>query len=471
MELAGKNVLVVGLARSGVAAVRLLASHGARVVANDARAETQLGDAVEKIRPLSAELVTGSHPEGLFTGAELIVVSPGVPFDLAALESARRAGVPIISEVELAVGFLRGKLIGVTGSNGKTTTTALIGELMSTAGEEVLVGGNIGQPLSGLAELSSERTWTVAEFSSFQLETIDRLHVDVAVVTNLTPDHLDRHKTFDAYVRAKHRIFLNQAPSDFAVLNGRDPAVARMVAELGLPSRAVYFSSAGERTVSGHRADLFVSDDRINAFLSDGDERVTPIMALSDVPLRGMHNVENVMAALGACLCALDATTPRLPALTEAVRNFKGVEHRLEFVAKIDGVEFYNDSKATNVDSTIKALEAFDGKVILILGGKDKGGDFTVLAPLVREKVRLIVLIGAASDKIEAQLRGTAPMIRATSIDAAAAESFAEATAGESVLLAPACASFDMFEDYQHRGRAFKEAVGRLSERRVVAGG
>lgn len=465
MTVEGKKVLVVGIARSGVAAARLLLSRGALVIANDAKRESEIGEAAEQLRKLGAMLSLGSHPESLFVNADLIVLSPGVPADLPQLEAARRAGIEIISEPELAGRFLRGRMIGVTGSNGKTTVTTLIGELMRAAGVEAIVGGNIGMALTGLVESSTDRSWTVAELSSFQLEMIDSLRVNVAVVTNITPDHLDRHGSFENYVRAKHRIFLNQTEGDFAVLNGHDQGVANMIRTRGVPSRKVFFSSAGHQTLTGDMSQIYVEDDCVRTNMLVDHEGSVEVMRLEEIPLPGMHNVENVMTALAATFCAMGTGMEGVPALRDAIKRFKGVEHRIEFVAEIDGIKFYNDSKATNVDSTVKALEAFERNIVLILGGKDKGSDYTVLAPLIGERVKQVILIGAASNKIEEQLRGVGPMSRARSMEDAVAGAMEHATAGDIVLLAPACASFDMFDNYEHRGRVFKEAVYGIANR------
>ena len=463
MDLEGKKILVVGIARSGIAAARLLVSRGATVTANDAKSESQLGDSAEELRKLGIKLALGAHPESLFVDADLIVLSPGVPSDLAPLESARRAGVEIISEPELAGRFLRGRMIGVTGSNGKTTVTTLLGELMRAAGADVIVGGNIGTPLTSLIEKSEENTWTVAELSSFQLEMIDSLRVNVAVVTNITPDHLDRHGSFENYVRAKHRIFKNQTEDDWAVLNGQDAGVADMVVKHGVHSRKVYFSTRGTETIAGPPAGAYVRGGRVwTTMMTDRQEEVD-VMGLDEIPLRGMHNVENVMTALAATFCAMGTGVNELPALTNAMKRFKGVEHRLEYVTEIDGVKFYNDSKATNVDSTVKALEAFERNIIIILGGTDKGSDYTILAPLIRSRVKLTILIGAASDKIAEQLHGAGRISRALSMHDAVLRAMDSAAAGDVVLLAPACASFDMFDNYEHRGRVFKEVVHEMA--------
>jgi UDP-N-acetylmuramoylalanine--D-glutamate ligase len=465
MTVEGKKVLVVGIARSGVAAARLLASRGAMVIANDARPEAELRDAARELRELGVMLSLGGHPESLFENADLVVLSPGVPADLAALESARRAGIEIISEPELAGRFLRGRLIGVTGSNGKTTVTTLIGELMRAAGGDVIIGGNIGMPLTSLIEKSSERTWTVAELSSFQLEMIDSLRVNVAVVTNITPDHLDRHGSFENYVRAKHRILSNQTEDDWAILNGQDHAVADMVAKLGVQSRKIYFSSQGRETPGGRTADIYVERGRVMTTMMTDYRGETEAIKLDEIPLPGMHNVENVMTALAATFSAMGTGTNDLPVLVEGIKRFKGVEHRIEYVAEIDGIKFYNDSKATNVDSTVKALESFERNIIVILGGKDKGSDYSTLAPLIRQRVKQVILIGAASEKIAEQLEGAGPMTRARSMQDAVLRAMEVATAGDTVLLAPACASFDMFDNYEHRGRVFKEAVYTLASR------
>ena len=463
MELEGKKVLVVGVARSGVAAARLLIAHGAKVTANDQKTESQLASEAEQLRSLDVKLSFGSHPEELFTSADLIILSPGVPANIAPLEAARRAGVEIISEVELAARFMRGRLIAITGSNGKTTTTALTGELMRAAGVRTIVGGNIGAALTGLVESTTDDSWTIAELSSFQLETIEHLRAHVAVITNITPDHLDRYRSFEDYARAKHRIFLNQTASDRAVLNGCDRGINDMISALGVPSQKVYFNSCGRVSLSKDTASMYVRDGRIFTTMITDDGSEIEAITVDEIPLPGMHNIENVMAALAAVFCALDARESDLPALREALKRFKGVEHRIEFVTEIDGVRFYNDSKATNVDSTIKALEAFERSVILILGGTDKGSDYTALAPLIRERVKCILLIGASSDKIAGQLEGVQKIRRASSMKDALLKSREEAVAGDTVLLSPACASFDMFDNYEHRGRVFKEVVTEMA--------
>jgi UDP-N-acetylmuramoylalanine--D-glutamate ligase len=465
MDLKDKKVLVVGLARSGVAAARLLASRGAMVTANDIKLESEMTVEIRELRRQGVMLSLGGHPESLFVNADLIVLSPGVPADIAPIQAATAAGVQVISEAELAGWFLPGGLIGITGSNGKTTTTTLIGEMMRAAGAEVLVGGNIGTPLTSLVEVASDDSWTVAELSSFQLETIESLRVNVAVVTNITPDHLDRHGSFENYMRAKHRIFLNQTESDWAVLNAADRGVADMVSSLGVETRKIYFRSGAREVVGGPAADIYLRDGHIFTTLISADGEEVEVIARDEITLPGLHNVENIMAAMGATFAALGARSADLAVLKEAIKRFKGVEHRIEFVSEINGVKFYNDSKATNVDSTVKALEAFERNVIVILGGKDKGSDYSVLVPLIEKRVKQIILIGAASDKIAAQIGQVKPMARARTMEDAVIKSMEAAVAGDTVLLAPACASFDMFDNYEQRGRVFKEAVHHLAGR------
>ena len=463
MNLEGQQLLVVGLGRSGMAVARFAASRKAIVTANDARLESELLPEISELREEGISVVAGSHPDGLFCGADVIVLSPGVPLELGPIEAARRGGTRIVGEAEFASWFLKGRMIGITGSNGKTTTTSLAGALMRSTGKEVLVGGNIGVPLTSLVGESTDSTWTVAELSSFQLESIENLRVNVAVVTNITPDHLDRHASFEAYCVAKRNIFLNQTAEDSAVLNGDDPVVVKMAD--GIRGNKIYFSSSGS-PVSGSASIYLKGGAIIGRFESgarDCEEAETEIIRTDEIPLLGLHNIENVMAATGATICAAGPAAVDMDGIRSAIRQFKGVEHRIEFVAEISGIKFYNDSKATNVDSTVKALQSFAGNIILILGGKDKGSDYTRLAPLIVERVKLIVLIGAAAEKIAGQLKGVAPMVRAGSMDDALAKASGAGIEGDVVLLAPACASFDMFSNYEHRGHVFKEAVLNLA--------
>jgi UDP-N-acetylmuramoylalanine--D-glutamate ligase len=447
MEVAGKKILVVGLARSGAAAAEFLLSRGAQVVVNDAKSECELKDA-EGLIALGIKIVTGAHPPELFEKSDLIVVSPGVPLALDPFRLARSAGVPVISEIELAARFVRGRLIGITGSNGKTTTTTLTGELLRGAGFPAQVGGNIGTPLISLVESSRDDSLTVIELSSFQLEAVERLRLFVSVIINITPDHLDRYDSMDDYAAAKANVFRNQTADDFAVLNADDERVSKMGSLTR--ARTIFFSRRREL-----REGIFLRGADI-IHREPGVERT--LITRDEITLRGDHNLENVMSALAVGIaCGAPPGSMR-----RSVRDFKGVEHRLEFVAEINGVKFYNDSKATNVDAAIKCIEAFDGGVNVILGGKDKGSDYSPLASLVRARCSNVILIGAAADKIAAALENTRPLLRASTMEDAVEIGLKVGKPGEIVLLAPACASFDMFDNYEHRGRAFKEAVRRL---------
>jgi len=394
----------------------------------------------------------GRHGERTFRDQDLIVVSPGVPYDEPHLQAARALGVPVIGEVELAARFLKGHIVAITGSNGKTTTTSLIGEILAKSGFPTQVGGNIGKPVIDMIAGSTAETWNVLEISSFPLETIETFHPKIAVVLNVTPDHLDRHRTFAGYVAAKARIFENQTASDFAVLNMDDATCATLAKTVKAQVRGF---SRREAVQSG----AYIKDGQI--LYRDGAEAIV-IMPLSAITLKGAHNQENVLAAV--CAAMLAGAKPAQ--IANAVREFRAVEHRLEFVANINGVEYYNDSKATNVDATIKALESFPGGIHLILGGKDKGSDYSVLNPLLRERVKRVYTIGAAAAKIEQQMAGAAPVVRAETLETAVRKAVEAAQSGEVVLLAPACASFDQFTSYEHRGKVFKELVNASAARK-----
>jgi UDP-N-acetylmuramoylalanine--D-glutamate ligase len=370
-----------------------------------------------------------------------------VPAKLPVLEIARAEGIPVWSEIELAWRFLRGKLVAITGSNGKTTTTSLVAHILKTAGIATFVGGNIGVPLLSLVESSTDSSVTVAEVSSFQLETIQYFRPEIGVLLNLTPDHLDRHESFESYAAAKMRLFENQLERDAAVLNADDPEITKR-----MPSRThLYWFSRQKRVAEGS----FLRDDEI-VFRADGAETV--VARRSEIPLRGEHNLENVLAA---CTAAYLAGAPA-SAIASGVKTFRAVEHRLEFVAEIGGVQFYNDSKATNVDAALKAIEAFPGPLIVILGGKDKGSPYAPLLEPLRRRARLAILIGAAADKIAAELNNAVPIEHAGTLDRAVKVALERAQLGDVVVLAPACSSFDQFENYEQRGRAFKKLIAQL---------
>jgi UDP-N-acetylmuramoylalanine--D-glutamate ligase len=443
-ELRGKHVLVIGLARTGIATARFCAEHGASVTAMDSHEEHELGTDVLHLREEGVKLELGGHPESSLLKQDLVIPSPGVPADAPLLQAARRKHITVWSEIELADRFLDGRLIGITGSNGKTTTTSLVHHILRVAGFSTIVAGNIGIPLISRVALTSADTITVAELSSFQLELIETFHPDIAVLLNLTADHLDRHKTLEAYAAAKARLFEKQTESDFAVLNADDPATVALA-----PKRPqVYWFSRKQPVLQG----AYLRGEEI-VFRTKKQEEV--LLKREEISLPGAHNLENVLAAVTAA--RLEGAPAA--AISEAVRTFAGVEHRLEFVAEIGGVRYYNDSKATNVDATLKALEAFPGRIIVILGGKDKGSDYSTLKPTLRDRSTLAVLIGAAAEKIEQQISGSVAFEHAGTMDRAVEIASQTARPGDVVLLAPACASFDQFENYEHRGRVFKELV------------
>jgi UDP-N-acetylmuramoylalanine--D-glutamate ligase len=453
-ELRGKRVLVVGLARTGVATALFCAARGARVTATDSRSEAEIGETITRLKDAGVALEFGRHLEKTFLEQDMIVPSPGVPADEAHLQAARAKGITIWSEIELAYRFMKGRLIGITGSNGKTTTTSLVEHILKTAGMQTILAGNIGTPLIGCVDAMRDDTCTVVELSSFQLELIDTFRPNIGVFLNLTPDHLDRHHTFEAYGAAKARLFENQTGENAAVLNADDAATTPYAPSLP----RVYWFSRKQRVAQG----THVRGEEI-VFRQDGAEEI--LLKLEDIPLAGAHNVENVLAAAAA---ARLAGAPAA-AIAKGVRSFAGVEHRLEFVAEIAGVRYYNDSKATNVDATLKALDAFPGRILIILGGKDKGSDYTALQKPLREKAILALLIGAAAEKIEKQIAGSVALDRAETLERAVETASHAAQRGDVVLLAPACASFDQFQSYEHRGRVFKELVRQLEKQAAGA--
>jgi UDP-N-acetylmuramoylalanine--D-glutamate ligase len=449
VDLNNKRVLVVGLGKSGVASALFLKARGARVTVSDSKPQEQFGDEIPTLLDHGIAVETGAHGERTFQGQDLIVVSPGVPVDAPPLVQARALGETVIGEIELAARFFPGPIIAITGSNGKTTTTTLAGEIVAAGGHPTVVGGNIGTPAISLVESATPETIAVLEVSSFQLETIQTFRPKIAVVLNVTPDHLDRHRTFAAYADAKARIFENQQADDFAVLNADDPTCEGFV---GRTRAQVFLFSRAKEIKHG----AYTRDGKI-LFRDSGGQR--EIMLVSEIPLKGAHNVENVLAAV--CVGSLMGCAPEI--ISRTIRNFKAVEHRLEYVATIRGVEYYNDSKATNVDATIKAIESFPANIHLILGGKDKGSDYSVLNDLLRQRVKQVYTIGAAAAKIESQIQGTAKIVHAETLETAVKRAAIEARSGDVVLLAPACASFDQFKNYEQRGRVFKEVVKELS--------
>ena len=447
MELKGKKVLVVGLGKSGLAAALFLRKRGAQVTVSDMRSAAALAKEIPALLEHGISVESGGHGLLTFRRQDLIVVSPGVPMDTPELVQVKTFGLPVIGELELAAQFLKGSILAITGSNGKTTTTALTGEILAAAGIETQVGGNIGVPVVDLIEKSSHRSWSVLEVSSFQLESTELFRPRIAVILNITPDHLDRHGSFENYARAKERIFIAQTAADMLILNADNPRTAEAAARA---TAQVYWFSLETSVSQG----AWVQDGQI-VFRASSDGAIEPIVALKDIPLKGAHNVENVLAAV----CAARLAGASANAISKAVEAFRAVEHRLEFVATVNGVEYYNDSKATNVDAAAKAVAAFPGCIHLILGGKDKNSNYADLSDLLRKRVKAVYTIGSAAEKIEAQIRGIVPIVHCETLDKAIPSACKAARPGDVVLLSPACSSFDQFENYEHRGRVFKQLV------------
>ena len=451
MDVKGRKALVIGAARSGIASARFLTQRGATVALNDRKPLNEWSQAALDLKTEGVGLIEGDPPSWLLDQIDLLIVSPGVPTKAIPIRYAERRGVEVIGEIELASRFLRGRIVAITGTNGKTTTTSLIGQMLKDGGLNVQVGGNIGTALISMIESSRDDGWTVVEVSSFQLETIVDFHPTVAAVLNVTPNHMDRYESLMDYAAAKHRIFMNQTAGDGAILNADDEIVSSWAN--GLRAHVVQFSVQRELGEG-----MFLRGRDLVSKTTNG-ERV--VMTREDLRLRGLHNVENVLAATAAALaCGVAPET-----LRATVRNFRPVEHRLEEVAEINGIRFYNDSKATSVDATIKALEAFaddPGRVVLILGGLGKKAPYAPLASLVKERVRKMILIGEDAPVIEKELGDAAPFEHAATMGDAVQRGFAAAQRGDTVLLAPACASFDMFKSFEDRGRVFKDAVSSL---------
>jgi UDP-N-acetylmuramoylalanine--D-glutamate ligase len=443
----GKRVTVAGAARSGVAAAELLVRRGARVTLSESREEI---DSEDRLRSAGVELELGGHREATFTGADLVVLSPGVPITQPAVAAARQAGVPVIGELELASRWLRGRIVAITGTKGKSTTTTLVGRMLEAGGLRVLVGGNIGHALSAHVDESTEDTIHVVEASSFQLETTDTFHPWIAVLLNFSADHLDRHATVDEYASAKARIFANQGARDWTVLNADDEAVSALAA-----------SARGSRVPFSMRDSLpdgvLVAGNTIVRRAPGGDQ---PLVPLSAVRLLGPHLVADVLAAAAvASIVGVQAA-----AMTRAVENFTGLEHALEPVVEIAGVRFVNDSKATNIEAARRAIESFADGLVVILGGRFKGGDFRDLAAPLAARHATVIAIGEARPLIREALGADVPVHEAADMAHAVRKAFASAAPGRTVVLAPACASFDMFRDYAERGRVFKQEAAKLQE-------
>jgi len=449
MEIAGKKVVVVGFGKTGRALAGFLVRRKAKVTVSEIREEKELGIEIRKWKEKGIVFETGRHRALTFLTADLIIPSPGAA-GLPELKAAEKAGARVLSEIDLASRFLSGRIVGITGTNGKSTTATLAHKILKEAGLRAFLAGNIGTPLISFVDRSREDDVYVTEISSFQLEHIERFKADISVFLNISLNHLDWHASFDEYFTAKKRIVLAQGAADIAILNADDRLVRGLAK--GIRPKTYFFSRQKET-----RRGCFLRDGWIILRDDDGEQR---LMKAADIPLPGLHNQENVMAA---ALVGSVLGVPS-PSMRNSIRKFSGLEHRLEDVLTLRGVRFINDSKATTVDATVKALQSFDRRIVLILGGRDKGANFRLLRRPIRSNVKKVVLLGEATAKIAAALRGRVPMAEATSLREAVRLAFAAASRGEIVLLAPACTSFDLFKNFEERGRTFKREVRRLAE-------
>ena len=448
LELKNKRTLVVGLAKTGVAVARFLKKSGAHVTVTDLKNRDELGSYVEDVLAMGISLSLGAHETGEFMNSDLIVLSPGVPHTIAPLEKARGAGIRVIGEIELASRHIEEPMVAVTGTNGKTTTTSLIGEMLKASGHSVFVGGNIGAPLIDYVETGTRVDTIVAEISSFQLDTIEHFKPEVAVLLNITEDHLDRYDSFEQYVQSKGRLFENQQSSDVAVLNAQDPAVRQL--EGHITSRRFYFN--GPQTSDGTAI-------RDNEIVCNLPGKAPAVFSLAGFGLKGRHNAENAAAASLAALIAGGKES----GIQAALDTYKGLHHRMERVKSAGGVHYYNDSKATNVDAVKRSLESFEANVILIMGGRDKGGSYAVLESLIRERVKRLIVMGEARGKILKALGRLTQTEEAKTVHEAVSLAHESAMPGDIVLLSPGCSSFDQFADYTERGGAFVNAVEALT--------
>jgi len=445
MNLKGQRILVIGLGKTGIASVRFLMGQGAKVTATDEKPQSELKDAVHELGNLSANLEFCEYNTDILSRVDMIVPSPGVPPSNIILAEAKSRKIPILSEIELAYRFLKPPLIAITGTNGKTTTTTLIGHILAREGKRVFVGGNIGNPLIGYLEGKQDDDYAVVEVSSFQLQWIASFHPFISILLNTTCDHVDYHGSFEAYRATKERIFENQKDTDLAILNADEPR--SFLLEKNMVAKVQFFSTKTEV-----KKGIFLKDRTLVHYTAYGDCEEYP---LDMIKIPGLHNIENVMAAIMVarhCGCSPGS-------IISAVGDFKGIPHRIEFTEEKNGVAFYDDSKGTNVGAVARALETFSRPIILLMGGRDKEGDFGTLFPLVKSKVKELVLFGEARNKIDDLIGGAVKTSKTTTLKEAIELAYRHSSPGDIVLLSPGCASFDEFSNYKERGRFFKDVV------------
>ncbi|MBU2499643.1 MAG: UDP-N-acetylmuramoyl-L-alanine--D-glutamate ligase [Proteobacteria bacterium] len=451
MDVLGKKILVIGLGKSGISAARWLAKTGAQVTVSEIKTESDMDPhLIQEMRELGVALEMGGHQEDTFLAPDMIVLSPGVPLDTPPLTAAREKGITVLGEMELASRMVDLPIVAVTGTNGKSTVTAFIGYLLREAGNRVFVGGNIGTPLMDYAIGGWKADYAVVEVSSFQLDTMDSFRPTLSLLLNISPDHLDRYPNYEAYVQSKLKIFENQERGHHAIVNDDDALLSRFS-----PKGEVTLLRYGLEEREGRQA--YMKEGKIRIGLS-GREEV--LFTVEKWALPGRHNLENLMAALLAGLVL--GVDPRV--LQRSIEGFRGLPHRLEFVRRIGDVDFYNDSKATNVDAAARSIASFDRPLVLIAGGRDKGGDYSPLVAVAKEKVKKAIFMGEAKDLLAKAFEGVMAFSTADSMDEAVSQAYFFAGKGDVVLLAPACSSFDMFTDYADRGKAYRRAVERLGD-------
>jgi len=448
LEIKDKHIVVVGLGKTGNALVRFLYQRGAKVTATDQADAETLAEPLAALRDCQISLELGGHRLETFLSADLIVLSPGVPHTIEPVKRALSENIPVTGEIELAYRFMKTPIIAITGTNGKSTTTLLVGQMLKDAGFDVFVGGNLGTPLIEYAHKGDTADFAVVEISSFQLDTIETFRPRVAVLLNITADHLDRYDDFSGYIRSKGRIFENQAADDVAVLNYADPAIRELMP--GIHSVALPFNIDAENSNGA-----WLADEGIRFRLPDAGE---VRLDCRNIPLLGVHNRENIAAA---ALAAFAAGAP-LTGMQKTVNHFQGLSHRMAPVAAIGGIQFIDDSKATNVDAVVRALSSFTTPVVLIMGGREKGGGYSALGPLFAERVKHLIVMGEAADTIKAELGGKAPVSHVSSMAEAVHTAYGRSLSGDTILLSPACASFDMYESYAHRGEDFARQVRKM---------